>query len=76
MALDEMELVRIEQIKAFFRKWGATLISGVILIIAAVMGYAYYESYQKNQKKRALNAYTLMITAHENGQQKNVKSQA
>jgi len=76
MAYDLEEQESLEQLKAWWEKWG-TLITLVITVFCfAFAGYNGYKWYQKNEGAKATAAYVQLQNAVVMGDKKNTKSLA
>lgn len=57
-----------EQLKRWWKQNGTSIIAGVVLGLAIVGGYNYWQSYQKNQAEGASKLYERMMIDYSDGQ--------
>jgi len=58
---------QLEQIKAWWKRNGTSIIAGVVLGLAIVGGYNYWRSYQKSQAESASGMYEKMMIEYAGG---------
>jgi predicted negative regulator of RcsB-dependent stress response len=53
---------QVERLKAFWKEYGLSIVGGIVLAIALIIGFRYYRSYKTNKAQEASLVYTTMVT--------------
>jgi len=61
--MHETEEQQVEALKQWWKENGSSIITGILLGLALVIGGKYWFSYQQRQSENASNIYTVMMTA-------------
>lgn len=67
MEIYSSEEQQVEAIKRFWQEYGKAIVAGVVIGLAGLYGWRYYETSQRTTSEQSSAAYAQLMVAHEAG---------
>jgi predicted negative regulator of RcsB-dependent stress response len=72
----QSEQEQVEEIKKWWAEYGSTIVTGLLLGIAILVGFRYWQHYKTEQAGQASSIYSQMLTSLRTGQNEQVSGKA
>lgn len=76
MEIYSSEEQQVEAIKRFWHEYGKAIVAGVVIGLAALYGFRYYQAEQRNNAEQASTAYNQLLQQREAGNSEDWLTQA